>query len=95
MIFTLTDWMLYGMWLVLGLMALDFLVGLYKSFKTNTFSHTLILGYLQDMLFYIFPLFLLVNIESLDHTGWLITIGYYIGIVGVVLKYLSDIKKKL
>ncbi|WP_127579897.1 hypothetical protein [Paenibacillus koleovorans] len=95
MTFELTDWMLYGMWLVLGLMGLDFLLGLYKSFKTNTFSHTLILGYLQDMLFYILPLFLLSNMMSLDHTDWLIKVGYYVGIVGVALKYLMDMKKKM
>ncbi|MFD0696743.1 hypothetical protein ACFQZT_22010 [Paenibacillus sp. GCM10027628] len=93
MTLTLTGWMLYSMWVVLGLMGLSFLMGLYRSLKAGSFSSKLILGYLQDMLFYVFPLFLMANMMSLDHTGWLLQIAYYIGALGVVLKYLEDFKK--
>jgi hypothetical protein len=95
MTFMLADWMLYAMWVVLGMMGLDFVVSLYQSLKTKSLSHTMILGYLLDTLYYILPLFVLANMEPLDHTGWLLSIGYYIGAVGVVLKYASDIKKKI
>jgi hypothetical protein len=96
MVFTLSGWMLYAMWIVLGLMALDFLASLYQSLKTGNFSYKMILSKLQDMLYYVFPLFLLANIMSLDSTGWsLVLIGYYIGAVGVALKYVFDIKSKL
>lgn len=95
MTFMLTDWMLYAMWIVLGMMGLDFVVGLYHSLKTKSLSYNMILGYLTDTLYYIVPLFVLANMEPLDHSGWLLLIGYYIGAVGLVLKYAADIKKKL
>ncbi|GGA14047.1 hypothetical protein GCM10008018_68680 [Paenibacillus marchantiophytorum] len=89
----LTGLMLYSMWVVLGLMGLSFLVGLYHSLKAGTFSSSLILTYLQDLLFYVFPLFLLANMTSLDPTGWILLIAYYVGALGVVLKYLASLKK--
>jgi hypothetical protein len=73
-------------------MGLDFLVGLYRSLKAGAFSSTLVLSYLQDLLYYVFPLLLLANLVTLDPTGWLVLIGYYVGAVGVSLKYLSSIK---
>ena len=93
--FTLTGWMLYSMWVVLGLMGLDFLVGLFKGLAGGSFSSTLFTAYLKDLLFYVFPLFLLSNMMSLDPTGWLLHIGYYLGALGLVLKNLGDIKNKL
>jgi len=95
MTFTLTDWMLYAMYVVLGLMALDFLLGLYKSLKAGNFSSALILNYLKDLLHYVLPLFLLANLMSLDSTGFLVLTGYYIGAFGVALKYLYDLKNKM
>lgn len=94
MTLTLTGMMLYAMWAVLGLMGLSFLMGLFRSLKSGSFSYSLILGYLQDMLYYVFPLFLMANMMSLDHTGWLLMIGYYVGALGVVMKYLYDLFKK-
>ena len=52
----LTGWMLYSLWIVLGLMALDFLVGLFRSLRVGDFFPSLILDYLRDMLFYVLPL---------------------------------------
>ncbi|WP_409340736.1 hypothetical protein [Paenibacillus sp. MBLB4367] len=95
MTFTLTGWMLYAMWAVLGLMALDFLFGLYHSLKAGKLPSTLILGYLKDLLYYVLPLYLLANMQSLDSTGYLVLAGYYVGAFGVVLKYLYDMKGKL
>jgi hypothetical protein len=92
MTFTLAGWMLYSMWAVLGLMGLSFLVDLFRMLKSGGFSQSLILGYLQDLLYYVFPLFLLSNMMSLDPTGWLLLVGYYIGAIGVVLRYLLKIK---
>jgi hypothetical protein len=87
--------MLYALWAVLVLMALNFLAGLYRALRAGEFNSTLILTYLQDLLYYVFPLFLLASIEPLDQTGFLVLAGYYIGAVGVVLKYLYDLKNKL
>lgn len=95
MTFMLTDWMLYAMYVVLGLMALDFLLGLYMSLKAGKFSSALILNYLKDLLYYVLPLFLLANLMALDSTGFLILTGYYIGAFGVALKYLYDLKNKM
>jgi hypothetical protein len=81
------------MWVVLGLMGLSFLLGLYKALKAGSFSSALILTYLQDMLFYVFPLFLISNMMSLDPTGFLLLVAYYIGALGLVLKYLAQLKK--
>jgi hypothetical protein len=93
MTLTLTGWMLYSMWVVLGFMGLSFLLGLYKELKAGSFSSTLILTYLQDMLFYVFPLFLISNMLSLDPTGFVLLVAYYVGALGLVLKYLANLKK--
>lgn len=93
MTLTLTSWMLYSMLVVLGVMGLSFLFGLYKSLKAGSFSGDLILTYLKDMLYYVFPLFLISNMMSLDPTGFVMLIAYYVGALGVVLKYLADFKK--
>ncbi|EFM12511.1 conserved hypothetical protein [Paenibacillus curdlanolyticus YK9] len=91
----LSGWMLYALWIVLGFMALDFLVSLYRSLRASDFSPELVLGYLKDMLYYVLPLLLLADISLLDTTGWLVSVLYYVGALGVVLKYLSSLKGKL
>lgn len=91
----LTGWMLYSLWIVLGLMALDFLAGLYSSLRVGEFSPDLILGYLKDMLYYVFPMLLLASISTLDSTGWLMLVAYYVGAFGIALKYLLALKSKL
>ena len=91
----LTGWMLYSLWIVLGLMALDFLVGLYRSLRVGDFSPSLIVDYLRDMLYYVFPLLMLASLSVLDSTGWLMLVGYYVGAFGIALKYLLALKSKL
>lgn len=91
----LTGWMLYSLWIVLGLMALDFLAGFYSSLRVGEFSPDLILGYLKDMLYYVFPMLLLASISTLDSTGWLMLVAYYVGAFGIALKYLLALKSKL
>ncbi|SDN01370.1 hypothetical protein SAMN04487897_101793 [Paenibacillus sp. yr247] len=93
MTLALTGWMLYSMLIVLGFMGLNFLFGLYKSLKAGSFSSSPFLAYLRDLLYYVFPLFLLSNMMSLDPTGFLLLIAYYLGALGVVLKYLEGFKK--
>lgn len=96
MSFELTDtWMLYTMWAVLGVMGLDILVGLYRSLMSNSFSLTKLPGFLNGVLVYVLPLFILANLTDIEPTGWLVTIAYYLGGLGVVVKYLYDIKAKL
>lgn len=95
MTFAFTDWMLYSMWVVLGAMGLNFLVGLYKSLAAGTLSGDLVTVYLKDLVMLVFPLFLLAGLTSYDHTGWIMETAYYVGAVGVFYKYLMDLKGKL
>ncbi|TFE28642.1 hypothetical protein [Cohnella luojiensis] len=92
---TFTGWMLYAMWGVLGLMALDFLVGMFKSLKAKKIDHHLVLGVLKDLLYYVFPLLMLSSLTALDSTGWIVKTGFFVGAVGVIWKYLMDIKSKI
>ncbi|SFI35048.1 hypothetical protein SAMN02799624_00520 [Paenibacillus sp. UNC496MF] len=95
MTFALTDWMLYSMWVVMGAMGLNFLVGLYQSLKDGAFSSDLITKYLSDLVMFVLPLFMLSNMTVFDSTGWIMETAYYIGAFGVVVKYLMDLKGKL
>ncbi|MCR2806035.1 hypothetical protein [Paenibacillus soyae] len=79
----------------MGSMAVDFLVGLFMSLKDGKLSHELVLGYLKDMMYYVLPLFVLAGISAMDQTGWIVLVGYYVGALAVVVKYISDIKAKL
>ncbi|WP_219837360.1 hypothetical protein [Paenibacillus sp. R14(2021)] len=92
MTFALTDWMLYSMWVVLAAMGLNFLLGLYKALKAGMFSSDLITAYLKDLLLFVFPLFMLSNMTAFDGTGWVMNTAYYVGALGVVLKYLMGSK---
>ncbi len=95
MSFALSGLMLYTMWVVLALIAVDFLVTLYVSVQSSSFSLSLLASFLNGLLHYVFPLFILVNLMPLDPTGWIILIAYYVGAIGVIFKYLIDIKNKL
>ncbi|MBP3964146.1 hypothetical protein [Paenibacillus lignilyticus] len=95
MTFALTDWMLYSMWAVLGFMGLNFLMDMFKMMKSGTFSTDFVLGYLKDMVYYVLPLFMFANMQSLDHWGWMMLTAYYVGAFGVVFKYLMDLKGKM
>ncbi|CAN7530001.1 MULTISPECIES: hypothetical protein [unclassified Paenibacillus] len=94
MALTLSGLMLYAMWLVLGVMGLSFVVDLFKSFSSGTFSSSTITNYLRDLLYFVFPLFLLSNMMPLDHTDFIIKIAYYIGVVGVLYNYVGGYFKK-
>lgn len=94
MALTLSGLMLYAMWLVLGVMGLSFVVELFKSLSTGTFSSSTITNYLRDLLYFVFPLFLLSNMLPLDHTDFIIKIAYYIGVLGVLYNYVGGYFKK-
>ncbi|QHW34661.1 hypothetical protein GZH47_30290 [Paenibacillus rhizovicinus] len=95
MTFAPTDWMLYSMWIVMGAMGLNFLLGLYQSLKASTFSSDLITNYLKDLVMLVLPMFMLANMTLLDNTGWIMETAYYVAAFGVVVKYLMDLKNKL
>ena len=95
MMSTLTFWMEVALWVVLGAMAVDFLVGLFKSLSGGKLSHELVLPYLKDIVYYVLPLLVLAAISVMDSTGWIVLVGYYLGAVAVVVKYLMSIKAKL
>jgi hypothetical protein len=95
MSFVLSGFMLYTMWVVLALIAIDLLVTIYTSFQNNSFSLSLLSNFLSGILNYVFPLFIVVNLMPLDPTGWLIKIAYYVGAIGVIFRYLVDIKNRM
>lgn len=93
MTFTLVDWFIYTIWAIFGLMIIDFLIGFAKSFWEGSFDTTF-LGYLKDILYYVFPLKIIVSMLSIDPTGWILVIVYFVGGISVIIKYLLDIKRK-
>ncbi len=95
MIGALTYWMEIAMWIVLGSMAADFLVGVFKSLTDGKLSHEPVLTYLRDIVSYVLPWFLLAGISVMDSTGWIVQVGYYVGALAVFVKYLTAIKTKL
>lgn len=89
--FTLADWMVYTLWGVLGLMSLDLLIQLLKSFWKGSFNLTFVLDYLKDVLYYVMPLTVLLSLFDLDPTGWALVIFYFLGGLAVIVKYVTDI----
>lgn len=79
---------------IFGLMWLDLLIALFKSVVTKSFSLQIVLDYLKDVLYYVMPLMIVLNLMSLDPTGWFFLIFYYIGGLAVILHYLIAIKNK-
>ncbi|THF81674.1 hypothetical protein [Cohnella fermenti] len=97
MIGSLTHWMEVALWVVLGSMAADFLVGFFQSLQNSKLANANepVLGYLKGIVIYVLPLLMLAGIALLDETGWIVKTAYYIGAAAVVIKYLKDIKAKL
>ncbi|RCW50242.1 hypothetical protein [Paenibacillus prosopidis] len=93
MTFTLTDWMIYTMWAIFGLMIIDFIISFAKSFWEGTFNTTF-LDYLKDILFYVLPLNVIISMIPIDPTGWILVSVYFVGGISVILKYVLDIKKR-
>ena len=92
--FSLTSFMIYTLWAVFGLMILDFLIAAIKSFWIGTISPAIVLDYLKGVLYYVFPLNVIVSMIPMDPTGWILTIFYFVGGIAVMLKYALDIKGK-
>ncbi|WP_096188857.1 hypothetical protein [Evansella halocellulosilytica] len=95
MSFALSGFMLYTMWVVLAAIGVNFLLGIINSFRQNTFALSNLAEFLNGILYSVFPLFILVNLMTLDPTSWLFLTAYYIGAVGVIFKYLYEIQEKL
>jgi hypothetical protein len=93
--FALSGWMLYTMLIVLGLLWLDFLFAFFHSLMNGKFNLLIILEYLKDMLFYVFPLMMIVNMIPLDPFEWILKIIYLIASIGVMAKYVVAISNKM
>lgn len=91
MTFTLADWMIYTLWALFGFMMLDFLIAFAQSFWRGSLHPNVALVYLKDMLYYVLPMNLLMSLISIDPTGWIFVIGYFIGGLAVISKYVLDI----
>jgi hypothetical protein len=92
--FALSDWIAYAMWGVLGLMSIDLLIQLLKSFWKGSFNISFVLDYLKDVLYYVMPLTVLQSLFDSDPTGWALVIFYFLGGLAVMVKYLTDIKSR-
>ncbi|MFD2371567.1 hypothetical protein ACFSO0_16695 [Brevibacillus sp. GCM10020057] len=90
--YSLADWMIYTIWAIFGLMIIDFLIVLFRSFWEGTFSPNFILGYLKDILYYILPLNVIVSMISIDPTKYTLIVFYFLSGIAVILKYVLDIK---
>jgi hypothetical protein len=86
--------MVYTMWAVFGLMIIDFLIAFFKSFWKGSFGPTIVLDYLKDVLYYVFPLNIIISMIPMDPTGWILVIFYFVGGLAVIIKYIIDIKGK-
>lgn len=93
--FTAVSMSNYMMMAIFGLMIIDFLLGFFKSFWTGTFSPLIVLNYLKDIVYYVLPLNILWSMMSIDPTGWILLIFYFIGGLAVMIKYAMDIKGKI
>lgn len=94
MMVALSGWMLYTMWAVLGLIGLNVLAGMYRALMSNTFSLSLVPKFLGDMLNTVLPLMILGAAQTYDPTGWIALIAYYVAGVGLIWRYLVEIKVK-
>ncbi|MGD8189326.1 hypothetical protein ACQCN2_04915 [Brevibacillus ginsengisoli] len=92
--YSLTDWVIYTMWLIFGFMIVDLLIVLFRSFWQGSFDPVFVLDYLKDILYYILPLNLIISMSSIDPTGYILVTFYFIGGIAVILKYILDIKRR-
>lgn len=95
MVVALTYWMEVALWVVLGSLAVDMLVGLFQSLKANKLTPEPVVSHLRDIVYYVLPLLMLAGFSAMDETGWILKVAYYLGAVALVIKYLQSIKTKL
>lgn len=93
--FTAASMAIYMMMALFGLMIIDFLLAFFKSFWVGAFSLSIVLDYLKDILYYVLPLNILASMMSIDPTGWILLIFYFIGGLAVIIKYVMDIFGKI
>ncbi|HBZ82096.1 MULTISPECIES: hypothetical protein [Brevibacillus] len=94
MTFTFADWMIYTIWAIFGLMMIDFLIVLFRSFWAGSVNPSFVLGYLKDILYYVLPLNIIVSMIVIDPTGYILVVWYFICGLAVIVKYLLDIIKR-
>jgi hypothetical protein len=82
------------MWAATGLLLIDFLIGVFRSLVTKSFTHKLVLGYLSDLLHLVFPLLIIMTLMPLDPTGWILHAFYYISVLAIIWHYLVEIVNK-
>lgn len=80
------------MWAVIGLLLIDFLIAIFRSGANGTFSPNIVIGYLQNFLYHIFPLLVIFYLMPIDPTGWILITFYFISGLALIWHYLVDIK---
>ncbi|MBP1932200.1 hypothetical protein [Ammoniphilus resinae] len=89
---SLTSFMIYTLWAVYGLLIIDFLFAAFQSFWVGSFSPAIVSDCLKGVLYYVFPLYVILITIPMDPTGWILAIFYFVCGFGVMLKYAIDIK---
>ncbi|MCY0875731.1 MAG: hypothetical protein OWT28_05635 [Firmicutes bacterium] len=91
-----TGFMMYALWLVLIVIGLNVLVGAIRAvvrdqFDTDVFPRYLTTAILGGVL----PLLVLAHLRYIDPSGWLILLFYYVSAIGLFVKYLLDLLRKI
>jgi hypothetical protein len=86
--------MIYVMLAIFGLMIIDFLIALGRRFWEGQFHPGFALEYLKDILYYIFPLNIVISLFPIDPTKRVLPICYFVFGVFVIIKYVLDIIRK-
>lgn len=82
------------MWVVLGLLLIDFLIGIFRNAINGSLSPNIVLDYLKNLLYHVFPLLIIVSLIPLDPSGWILIAFYYISGLGLIWYYAVEIIHK-
>lgn len=85
--------MVYTVWAVFGLLILNFLIALSLRFWEGSFDPAFALKYVKDVLYYVLPLNVILSMASIDPTGWILVILFFVFGFFIVVNYVVDIVK--
>ncbi|MFC4768124.1 hypothetical protein [Effusibacillus consociatus] len=87
----ISGYMLYALWLVLGAIGLNVLLGVIRAVMSSSFSVGKFTMFLKTgIMFGVLPLLVVAHVMPMDPTGWLLQIAYYAGAAGVFINYIMD-----
>jgi hypothetical protein len=88
--------MMYALWLVLGAIGLNVVLGVFRAATSNSFDLAKFTNFLNNgILKNVLPLSVIAYMDPLDPTGWLLKTAYFAGAAGVFINYIIDALRKL